>query len=319
MLRNIFRYTFCLLILSTSYLSLGTTYLKKETVSLPTVAIDYTFKDSFSYNKKDEITETIVQAFAIFTSIFGGPPRDLSDKTYRRIRVEIKEGQNGGEADPGVIFLTLSNEKLFGFSSWKTILLHELFHLWNAESIRYKDGREHWFNEGFSEYYAFRTATKIGILTPQEALEISLFPIGYYSSAKGLGKISMRDAGRNNKSKFDHYFLVYHGGWVTAIILDFDIRKRTQNRKNLDSLMAWLYKNFPRSKKLYDMEDIIRGLKVTTGKDYSEFFKSYINGTQTIPIANYFNVGKAMWSTSFGQKIGERETILFKTLGFLEY
>ncbi|NRA62877.1 MAG: hypothetical protein HRU19_00255 [Pseudobacteriovorax sp.] len=295
---------------------LGKSYPYSETTKLKHVVLEYIFQDEYSFGKKREISQLINKAFPEYVSIFGGLPRDLNDKPYRKIKVNVKQGEYiGGEADPGVIQLTLSEDVLFGFAGWKAIVLHELFHLWNAETIRYKSGLDQWFNEGFTEFYTYQVLTKLKLLTPKQALNIALYPIGYYSSAKGLGKISMRDAGKDNKSKFDHYFLIYHGGWVAAMVLDYRVRKDSNNKQSLDSLMKWLYKNFVRSKKLYTIGDIIAGLKETTGFDYRQFFSRYISGTEVIPIADYFNLGKIIWTETFEQIHSRDHEYLFWTLG----
>jgi len=96
--------------------------------------------------------------------------------------------------------------------------------------------------------------------------------------------------------------LVYHGGWVTAMVLDYDIRARTNNKKNLDNLMRWLYENFQRTERLYDMDDIVAGIKITTGLDYTNFFLKYVNGREVIPVSDYFDLGKALWDFKFNLK-----------------
>ena len=173
----------------------------------------------------------------------------------------------------------------FGFGSWQTLLLHELFHLWSAESFRYKDGREHWFNEGVTEYYAFKAAVQLGLVSAEDMLSKAAFPIGYYSASEGIGKISMREAGKTNNTKFDNYFLVYHGGWVVAMIIDREIRERTGGEKSLDDLMRWMYEHFPRHQKLYTFSDIINGLKTVTNSDYTDFLSRYVDGVERIPVS----------------------------------
>ncbi len=281
--------------------------------------IHYDFLDKESAEIESEITQILVNGFEVYRNLFGGNPRDSLDVTYTQFSVEIRKSRyTKGEADPKIIILDWSEDKTFGFTNWKVGLLHELFHLWNAETFKYKDGSEHWFNEGFSEFYAWQTAVKLGVVTPEEVLSTSIYPIGYYNSSSGLGKISMKEAGKDDKTKFENYFLIYHGGWVSAILLDKDIRTKTNNRKSLDDLMKWLYKNFFRTKKLYDSNDIINGIKITTGQDYNSFYENYINGLETIPVSKYFDVGKASIDYNFNLEGKEKHKYLYKSLG-IEY
>lgn len=290
--------------------------LTEKIVELENIKLNYHFLDQSSIKKEPEITELVSQAFVAYTKLFGGLPRDLSGSEYSEISIIVKQGKHlGGEADPQKIILTWSNSDMFGYGDWKTLLLHEIFHLWSAESIRYKDGREHWFNEGFTEYYAFKTATQLGLISPEKALSIAAFPIGYYSASKGLGTISMRDAGENNKTKFDNYFLVYHGGWVVSIILDQEIRSKTDGKKSLDDVMAYMYKHYPRDKKLYEIDDISKAIDVTTGVDFSDFLDKYVVGVRAIPISNYVHLSDALWSYKFNTRNKSKYKYLYQTLG----
>jgi predicted metalloprotease with PDZ domain len=285
-------------------------------VVLENITINYHFKDLKSLEKEAEINQLITQAFNSYTKMFHGLPRDASGSTYAEISLHIKQGKYlGGEADPKFIEITWNDEKLFGFSTWQTVLLHELFHLWSAESFRYQSGKEHWFNEGFTEYYTYKTAIQLGLISTDEALAIAAKVIGFYSSSKGLGSISMRDAGASNKTKFDNYFLVYHGGWVVALVIDNDIRQRTNGKKSLDDFMRWMYKNYHREQVLYNLEDLNKGLKEITNYDYIDFFNTYVNGKATIPISDYFPLSDAFWALEFNKTNRKKYNTLYKTLG----
>lgn len=285
-------------------------------VVLDNITINYHFKDLKSFDKEAEINKLITKAFNSYTKMFHGLPRDTSGNTYSEISLHIKHGKYlGGEADPKFIEITWNDEKSFGFATWKTILLHELFHLWSAESFRYKSGKEHWFNEGFTEYYTYKTAVQLGLISSTDALAIAAKAIGFYSASKGLGILSMRDAGGSNKTKFDNYFLVYHGGWVVALVLDNDIRQRTNGERSLDDLMRWMYSNYHRDEVLYSLEDLNKGLKEITNIDYTDFFNSYVNGTATIPISGYFPLSDAFWALEFKKTNRKEYRTLYKTLG----
>ena len=311
------KFTLLLFFCLSSFAAIGqSTPYKSLRVKNDVVQISYQFMDKASWQKEAEFTHLITRAFDIYKDIFGGLPRDLEGKKYNDFVVKVKQAKHlGGEADPNLIILTWSENTMFGYANWKALLLHELFHLWNAESIRYSTSKEHWFNEGFSEYYAYRTAAQMGLLSPEDAISMAAQPVGYYSSAKGLGSISMRDAGKNNKLKFENYFLIYNGGWVAAMTLDHDIRKRTSGRRSLDDLMKWLYANFPREKKLYDVKDIAIGLRTISDIDYQTYFDDYVLGTKVIPVADYFDLGRAAWDLKFSKAPRNQHSYLFQTLG----
>ncbi|NOU53049.1 hypothetical protein HG263_21335 [Pseudoalteromonas sp. JBTF-M23] len=287
-----------------------------KVATLENVTINYHFMDDESVEKKHEINDLTNQAFSAYTKLFGGLPRDEKGKEYSEITIHVNKGKYlGGEADPKLIMLSWREGKTFGFATWQTILLHELFHLWSGESIRYQDGREHWFNEGFSEFYAYKTAVELGLISSNEMLAVASSVIGYYLSASRLGELSMRDAGRTNKAKFDNYFLVYSGGWTMAMALDHDIRKRTNNNKSIDNLMPWLYSNFHRDKRRYTLQDINQGIRLNTELDYSKFLDSYVDGNAVLPISEYLPISDALWALTLHKKNKREFTELYETLG----
>lgn len=305
-----------LLVLIVSLVSLEANATVEKQVKVGTIIINYQFKDEASQKKEEEMTQLIGQAFEIYSKLFGGLPRNLAGEEYSEFVVQVRKSQfSGGEADPQLIKLSWSEEKVFGYAKWQVALLHEIFHLWSAESFRYKNSSEQWFNEGFAEYYAYKTATQLKLYSPQKALSILTHPIGLYLSSGGLGNISMRKAGKTDKTKFDNYFLIYHGGWVVALILDHDIRSKTNGTKSIDDLMAWLYVNFPRHEKLYKYDDIVLGLKESAGIDYSDFFDKYVIGTQVIPISEYFNLSDAVWNYQLKTDEVTNYKYLFQSVG----
>jgi hypothetical protein len=225
-----------------------------------------------------------------FTAIFNGPPRDSIGRPAHALTVNLSTGVAGeGDSDPGVVTVVAGERALFGFYSWQLVLLHELFHLWSAESFRYRDDREQWFNEGVAEYYMLRTATRRGVVAPDAAPGIAAMAAGFYATAPGLGRISLREAGR---TKRDHYFLVYHGGWMAATVLDVDIRRRTDGAQGLDDLMRWLYAHRDRQAQRYTLGDLVGGLKASSGIDYSTFMAQYIEGTKVLPLRDYLDLGE---------------------------
>lgn len=266
---------------------------------------------------QDEVIQLADHAFSQHKKLFGGLPRDLQGKPYRDVKVSINLAEQiGGDADPGEVSLTIADNGLFGYASWQTVLIHELFHLWNAESFRYADNREQWFNEGVTDFYTYQTAARLGLLTPQQALQIAALPVGYYSSFENTGKLSMREATINKHSKIDNYFLVYNGGWVTGMLLDRDIRQRSQGQYSLDNLMRWLYRNYPRHERSYSMEDIVLGLQQSCQLDFADFFKRYIDGKQLLPLEQ-LPLGKAAWALAFNPSSENPYPWLYQTLGIV--
>ena len=99
------------------------------------------------------------------------------------------------------------------------------------------------------------------------------------------------------------------------MVLDTDIRSRTNNEKSLDDLMKWLYAKFLRTDKLYNTDDIINGIKITTSLDYTKFYNKYIYDTEVIPVSKYFDPGKALWNLKWNKKEMPKHEYYYRTLG----
>jgi len=215
------------------------------------------YKDRLIYLVDTTVEECI--------KLFGGLPRKLNGQDYTTLKIVVSDGF-GGEADPEFIDLRISDTKLFGFYNWEMLLIHELLHLWSAETFRYVDDQEQWFNEGVTEYLTFRIAAKLGIIKQEDVLNTFSKPLSTYLSAKGLGRYSMRSAASTDQLKRQHYFLIYHGGYVAGMVLDHQIRLRSHEKFSLSTLMSELYFSHSREKP-YSSSSIVRLIKRTTMLD----------------------------------------------------
>ena len=107
------------------------------------------------------------------------------------------------------------------------------------------------------------------------------------------GELSIHEAGRN---KSTYSGLVYHGGSLIALALDVQIRKQTQNQKNLDDVMKRMYSEFGATGKTYMIDDVVRIVTDIAGEDFEPFFRKYVSGTERLPFAEYFG-GAGLGST----------------------
>src|SRR5262245_7058126 len=152
-----------------------------------------------------QIHRILPPVLTYYTALFGGSPRGARGKPYSRICLELTSGaRGGGEADPEIVRMVIGDEPMFGLYSWEMVLLHELFHLWSAESFRYSSGAEQWFNEGVAELYMLKTAAKVGLIPADQVPAFAAMLLGFYNSANDLGRLSLRQAGDSGR-KASHY------------------------------------------------------------------------------------------------------------------
>ena len=91
------------------------------------------------------------------------------------------------------------------------------------------------------------------------------------------------------QEKHAHWGLIYGGGLFVAIAQDVMIREATGNKKSLDDLMTGLFKKYGGTHERYTIDELQERLEVLNGKDQSDFFDTYIRGTQRIPIDRYLS------------------------------
>lgn len=257
----------------------------------------------------------IDKAYVEYTELFDGPAKKLDGIPYDHLTIRVTHGFSG-EANPETIELGISDIELYGFYGWEMIVLHEVLHFWNAETFRYADNREQWFNEGVSEYLTFRLAAKIGVISKEEIIDAFAKPIGSYLSAEGIGRLSLRKAASTDELKRQHYFLIYHGGYVVGMVLDHQIRLKSNGTKSLTDLMREIYRSNSRSEP-YSKTSLIDSLSNSAAQDYSQFFDDYIDGTEIIPVGSFFDIGRLGLSQKFGLDVEDpNQVILLEMLTF---
>jgi len=107
-----------------------------------------------------------------------------------------------------------------------------------------------------------------------------------YNDDNGVGTLSMT----NGEEKHEHWGLIYGGGMLVGISQDMIIRDATNNEKSMDDLMRSLFNKYGNSNDNYTLEELQSMMSELSGVDQTDFFNSYIIGTNKIPIDNYLNM-----------------------------
>jgi predicted metalloprotease with PDZ domain len=160
---------------------------------------------------------------------------------------------------------------------WVPFVAHEVFHIWNGQALKH-GGQEDWFSEGFTDYYAMVACARLNLISEEEFVRrLGRACEGYISIS---GNKPIRGAREHG--------LQYAGGSLVAACLDIQIRKLTDNTRNLDDLMRQMYEEFGRTGRQYCVEDVIRIANDIAGKDLGEFFKEYVEGTEELALEEAF-------------------------------
>lgn len=186
-------------------------------------------------------------------------------------------------------------------------LAHEYFHHYNVKRIRpfelgpfdYDKGSRTnllWVSEGLSVYYEYLIVKRAGL--SDEATLLANFegnlnahennPGRQYQSLQQASYATWSDGPfgtqGNEKGKAISY---YDKGPLVGLLLDFEIRNATENKKSLDDVMRLLYQKYYRQlQRGFTEAELQQACEQTAGKPLSSFFE-YIYTTKELDYGKY--------------------------------
>jgi len=235
--------------------------------------------------RKQMFVDAMTPLLPAYVELFGGMPN-----ASRYLAVINPGSRSDGGAFPGSYSMLISGEVNKTSSAvWGHGIAHELMHFWNGHTlIPASVSDEEWFKEGFTDYLTLIQLSRSGLDRPEITYRKLENLARRYFIAKRLmgGSESMRVAGAQ---KHQNRFLVYGGGALVAFALDVRIREASGNEAGLDQLMSAMYDEFAARDKTYTFEDIVRIAGEVRGKDQSDFFRRFVDGTEYLDVAPYFD------------------------------
>jgi predicted metalloprotease with PDZ domain len=190
-----------------------------------------------------------------------------------------------------------------------SLAAHEMFHTWNVKRLRPAALRDIdltkenytellWFCEGTTSYYDMLFVVRAGLETPAGYLKVIAEAI-YQSRARPGTRVQSPSESSfdawikfNSPSPDDVNATVsyYESGALVSLLLDLDIRGRSQNRVSLDTVIRTMYDAFPVSGPGFTSQDLIQTVNRLADSRFEEFFHQYIDGTSRYPFEDYFDV-----------------------------
>ncbi len=178
------------------------------------------------------------------------------------------------------------------------ILSHEFFHLWNVKRIHSSllgpfdytkpvKTTSLWLSEGITDYYAHTMLTRAGI-EPYKTFETMLGQLTGIMKRSTAAKTKSLEELSIAESEFDinNAMVFYFKGTLVGLMLDIEIRSRTNNKKTLDDVMLALNAEAKKGKTFNDNE-LIGKVEKIVGLDLQDFYKKYIAGKDDLPIDEY--------------------------------
>lgn len=252
---------------------------------------------AFSTDKSKKFTDMLAKAASAESQIFGGlpyekyvyfyfflPPESNASGALEHLNSHVSFALPGNVAQP---------ERMINTAA------HEFFHLWNVKRIRpaemypYDYSREDetpllWVSEGFTNYYASVATYRAGIVTQKDFLDAAGRAISGVENNEARGYISPAEASTSTWLGYDSPtafgISYYTQGQNLGALLDLSIRRDTDGRTSLDDVMRSLYKDFYQRDRGFTTEDMIVEINRLTKKDYRDFYRRYVFGTE---VPNY--------------------------------
>jgi predicted metalloprotease with PDZ domain len=204
------------------------------------------------------------------------------------------------------------------YERYLTLTSHELFHVWNVKRLRaaalgpFDYQRENytrllWVMEGFTNYYDELLLVRGGLLTPERYLERLAADIVSLQSQPGRMVQSLEASSfdawikfyRPDENSTNSSVSYYLKGGHVAMLIDFEIRRRTAGQRSLDDVVRLLYARYPfEGPGLPEDGALHEAVAEIGGGEWSDFFARYVSGVDELDYATGFAVVglEARWS-----------------------
>ena len=251
-------------------------------------------------NYDPERMRTDVQKIVeVQTAMFGALP--YRDYTFI---LHLRSNTGGGlehlnSTALGFRRFNFSTEK--NYQGFLSLVSHEFFHLWNVKRIRpdplgpFDYTKENytrllWVAEGITEYYGNLLVRRAGLTSEQIYLEHLAKQIQDFQETPGRQVMSAEEASFDSWIKFyrpdensvNSQISYYDKGELLGLLLDLDIRRRTNNRRSLDDVMRHLNTEFFLKGRNYTPEDFQKACELMAGASLEQFFARYVRGREDL-------------------------------------
>jgi predicted metalloprotease with PDZ domain len=248
---------------------------------------------TFNAEKSKRFTEMLAKVAQADSAMFGGlpyekyvyfyffaPPESNASGALEHLNSFVSFAPSGDVATPEMIIGTAA---------------HEFFHLWNVKRIRpaemwpYDYSRENetpllWVSEGFTNYYGLRARYRAGLLNEKDFIASTANAASGVENTEARAYISPAESsvstwvGYDSPTAFGISY--YTQGQNLGALLDLSIRNDTDGRSSLDDVMRALFSDFYKRGHGFTTEDMISIINRLTKKDYHDFYRRYVFGTE---------------------------------------
>ena len=244
---------------------------------------------------------------------------------YPRFGFTISRGDRATSASPTAGGFTPD------YRGFLSLVSHEFFHLWNVKRIRpdalgpFDYTKENytkllWVAEGITDYYSDLTLRRAGLITDGEFIGAIARAIQQLQNTPGRLVQSVEESSFDSWVKFyrpdentiNSQVSYYDKGAILGLLLDLEIRKRSNGTKSLDDVMRTLYTDFFKKDRNYTPDDFQKLSEAAAGGSLEEFFAKYVRGKEELNYnAALEAVGLRLETTSLGANGQPVERVYF--------
>lgn len=215
---------------------------------------------------------------------------------YPRFGFRIRSGDRATSAAP---LATGTPER--DYRGFLSLVSHEFFHLWNVKRIRpdvlgpFDYTQENytkllWVAEGITDYYADLVLRRAGLISESEFLSATARAMQTLQNTPGRLVQSVEEASfdawvkyyRQDENSVNSQISYYDKGALLGMLLDLEIRKRSNGAKSLDDVMRYLYVEFFKKNRNYKQADFQKATELIAGSSLEEFFSKYVRGREEL-------------------------------------
>lgn len=214
-----------------------------------------------------------------------------------------------------------------GYRRFQSLVAHEFFHLWNVKRIRpdtlgpFDYNQENytrllWVAEGITEYYGNLMLRRAGLMSNEAYLEHLAKQIEDFQNTPGRQVMSAEEASfdawikfyRPDENSINSQISYYDKGELLGMLLDLEIRRRTDNGKSLDDVMRYLNREFFQKQRNYTPVDFQKACELMAGASMDQFFSRYVRGREDlVPAYNEILAGAGLRLEQGGRAIGQAD------------
>ena len=175
---------------------------------------------------------------------------------------------------------------------------HELFHAWNVERIRpaamwptdYSTEQyttQMWIFEGITDYYADVALHRAGLTTEAGFMGGLAGTVAAFDHTPGrkvtsIAMSSFDSWSKQNDSPPGTFYSFYTAGKAMGLVLDMEVRGRTNGEKSLDDVFRYMYQRYYQHDRGVPESGFREALEEVTGTSFKSFFDDHINGVEDV-------------------------------------